>query len=163
LTAFTVTVPPRLPPPGFAPSATVTEPINAGTTRPWALRAWTTGWVASGAPAWPPTGWVENASRSATSTVKVAVAWLLPVAGSGSWLVTCTLAIWLPPAAAVARTVTVAEAPAGSVPSWQMTGALPWQLPWLVLAETNVKPAGRISVSAVPGASDEPGLLAVAV
>jgi hypothetical protein len=73
---------------------------------------------------------------------------LLPVLRSGSVAVTDAVLAYDPVAAALATTVMVALAPPASVPSGQLIGADPEQLPWLGVAETKTRPAARVSVRA---------------
>src|SRR5207245_231523 len=65
LTAATVVVPARVPPPGFAPSATVTLPLNAVATFPCASSAVTCTAGAITAPAVASPGWTVKPSAIA--------------------------------------------------------------------------------------------------
>src|SRR5436190_2184362 len=78
LTAFTLVVPASVPPPGFAPSATVINPVKPVTTRPEARRAanHTTG---IGWPARVDCGCVVNARFVAGGAVILTDVLVLPV------------------------------------------------------------------------------------
>ena len=117
-------------------------------------------------PATAEAGPVFVIDRSAEAvTLVVAVAVLSPLVGSGSLALIVAVFVMLPPVAgAVAVMVIVALAPDASVPTAQTTvpEALV-QVPWVELADTNVTPAGRVSVTVAPVAVPGPLLLAVRV
>ena len=63
----------------------------------------------------------------------------------------------------VTVTVTVADAPAASVPSWHVTFAVAPQVPWLGIADSNVAPTGSVCASTTFAALAGPVLVIVAV
>src|SRR5512135_1412049 len=75
-TAATVSVPDREPFPGFAPSATVTLPVNVGTSVPCASCAATT-IGAMAAPARAAVGWTVKASFAAVPKALWAHGWVV--------------------------------------------------------------------------------------
>src|SRR2546430_6820552 len=79
-TAATVVVPERVPLPGFAPSATVTLPVKAGSVLPSASSAVTCTAGVIDAPAAVLVGWTLNTSCVAVPAVMVNGALVVPVA-----------------------------------------------------------------------------------
>src|SRR5881396_2189084 len=104
--------------------------------------------------------------RSAEATMVVdADAVLLAVFGSASLPLTEAVLVMVPAVAgAVALMVIVALAPEGRLPTEQVT--VPdacVQVPWLELAETEVTPLGRVSVTVTPVAALGPLFFATTV
>src|SRR5438132_1084616 len=102
----------------------------------------------------------RSAEAGAVTTV-VAEAELLAGLGSGSLSETVAVSVAGPLAFGVAMTVTVAEAPLGSVPRAQVT--VPEALvhvPCVEDAEEKVRLEGRVSVTVAPVAVGGPVLLA---
>ena len=101
----------------------------------------------------------------AATTWVVADAELLAEFGSDSLaLILAVLVIVTGFAGAFTTMVIVAVAPMASEPTMQVTVLEAWvQVPWVELAETNVTPAGRVSVTVVPVAPFGPLLVAVRV
>jgi hypothetical protein len=88
----------------------------------------------------------------------VAVLLLLPVLGSDTLLFTVAVLLKLPDAVGVTMIVMVALPPMAMLPRLQLTGLGALQLPWLGIAETNVAPAGMLSVTVTPDARLGPAL-----
>jgi hypothetical protein len=93
---------------------------------------------------------------------------LLPDSGSFDALDTTTVLLIVEPGAALTFTtrVTLADPPRRIVPSEQVTFPVPpsggaVDVPWLVVTETNVVPAGTVSVTVTPVAELGPALLIV--
>src|SRR4051812_49232979 len=81
---------------------------------------------------------------AATAVIAVAVS----LDGFGSMAPVTVAVFTTTPALAVLTTrVTVPAAPLPIVPRLQDTGAVPLHVPWVGVAETKVRPAGRASVS----------------
>jgi len=96
-------------------------------------------------------------------TVVATVTELLVVLGSTSVAITLAVLVMLPATVGVTTMVTVALLPLASDPRVQVTVLVPLQAPWLADAETNVTPAGSVSVTVTPEAEDGPLLLTVRV
>src|SRR5712692_6905982 len=103
----------------------------------------------------------------AAAPVTVIVAEADAFAGVGLVSFSVTLAVFTVVLAAVAVTVAVRDmealAPLASVPKLHVTVAVPVQVPWLGVAETNVRPAGRKSVTVTPVELDGPLLVTAMV
>ena len=84
-------------------------------------------------------------------------------AGFRSDSIAATLAVLVsgPGVSAFTAMATAAVAPLANVPNVHVTVLVPAQLPWPAAAETNVTPAGSVSVSVTPVASPAPLLLTV--
>src|SRR5918911_1037396 len=80
------------------------------------------------------------------STTVVALAVLLDESGSASDALTVAVSVICPDAVGVTTMVTMALAPFVSVPMEQLTGPVLLQEPCVVEEETNVTPAGSVSV-----------------
>jgi hypothetical protein len=80
-----------------------------------------------------------------------------------SFSVTVAVFVIEPAAVAVAVRETEAVAPFARVPRLQVTDVAPVQVPWLGVAETNVRPAGSTSVRVTPLEPDGPLFLTVIV
>lgn len=106
---------------------------------------------------------VAEGRRFAGCTLAV---WL-PVlfAGFGSAVLALTVAVFVivPWVVAVTTSVTVVLAPLAKLPKMQLIVAVPEQLPWSGVAETNVTPVGNTSVNTTPEASAGPLLVIVVV
>ena len=96
-------------------------------------------------------------------TVVDAVLLLLPVLGSVTPLVTLAVLLMVPVTVGVTIIVTFAETPLPNVPRLQVTVLVPLQLPWLGVADTNVTPAGKVSVTVTPVALFGPLFVTVIV
>ena len=81
------------------------------------------------------------------STTVVTPAVLLDESGSASDALTLAVSVICPEAVGVTMTVTMALAPLANVPTEQLTGPVPLQEPCVVEEETNVTPAGSVSVT----------------
>jgi hypothetical protein len=104
--------------------------------------------------------------RSAEAvTVVVAVALLFALLGSLSAAVTLALLVMVPPeVGAVTVMVTVADPALAIVPRLHVTVPLACvHVPWVGVADTNVTPAGSVSVRVTPVAVLGPALLTVTV
>src|SRR5712664_1241606 len=101
----------------------------------------------------------------AAAPVTVMVAEALAFAGVEfvSFSVTAAVFVIDPRAVAVAVRVTDVFAPFASVPRLQVTVVVPVQVPWLGVAETNVRPAGSTSVTVTPVELDGPLLVTAIV
>ena len=97
--------------------------------------------VAAGPPAVAPDGLMPPRTGTRLFTVVLAVALLLPVAGSHDLAVLLTI----PPTVGVTVKVTVAVAP--RVPRLQVTVLVPLHVPWLGVTETKLTPLGSVSVT----------------
>jgi len=89
------------------------------------------------------------------------VAEAVPFVGVGLVSFSATVAVFViaPVAVAVTARETEALAPFASVPRLQVTVVVPVQVPWLGVAETNVRPAGSTSVNVTPVEFDGPLLV----
>jgi hypothetical protein len=98
-------------------------------------------------------------------TVFVSEAVLLPLSGSLTWLETVAVFAWLPVVelGTVYVTVTVADPPFAIVPSEQLKLGDPLQLPCDGVTAPRLKPAGQVSVTPTPVASDGPAFATVIV
>jgi hypothetical protein len=118
----------------------------------------------------PPDGAAEGVSVGAARTVTDADAELLPglasavaTATSGA-LAVAVFVITVPPGTEGSTWTTrvmVADAPFAIVPRSQVTVVMPAHDPWDGVADTNVVPAGSVSVTLMFWASDGPALVAV--
>ena len=72
---------------------------------------------------------------------------LFEASGSASVAVTVALFVIWPDVVGVTVIVTIADAPLANVPMLQFTGPAPLQEPWVVVADPNVTPPGRLSVT----------------
>ena len=88
---------------------------------------------------------------------------MFPLSRSGVVAATVAVLAYDPVVLGVATTVTVALDPALIVPRMQTIGALPAHVPWLGVAETNVRLPAKVSVSVVAVAVDGPLLVTVMV
>jgi hypothetical protein len=123
----------------------------------------------------PPTSVVASSSTfdktgggAGALTVVVWFAVLFAVFGSCSLPVTLAVLVKVPAAVACTVTVTVAVALTPTLPRLAVTVPVDptggvTKLPWLVVAETNVIEAGRLSVNVTPVPVDVPELLTVSV
>lgn len=103
-------------------------------------------------------------ARSADAVTEVVtLAELLAGLGSGSVAVTEAVLVMLPAAVGLTTIVTVAVAAFGSVPMLQETVVVPEHVPCVEAAETNVGPAGSVSVRVTLVAGDGPLLVTVRV
>lgn len=100
----------------------------------------------------------------------VAAIWIVAVdvlfAGAVSALMAVTVAVFTTgPAvrAGVRESAIVAVARGFRVPREQVTVVVPLQVPWVGVAEISVAPAGRMSVTVTPAASEGPLLVTVMV
>src|SRR5260370_39369718 len=97
----------------------------------------------------------------------VIVAEAIALAGVELVSFSATLAMFNVGLAAAAVTVAVRETeavvPMASVPKVQLTVVVPVQVPWLGVADTNLSPAGRTSVTVTPVELDGPLLATVRV
>ena len=83
--------------------------------------------------------------------VVIAVAVLLAAVGSVVAATTVAVFVSVPEALGAVTTIsTVAVTPLGKMPSLHTTVLVPEQVPLLGVAETNVTPAGKTSVSVTP-------------
>ena len=84
---------------------------------------------------------------------------MFAVSGSTTMPTTFAVLVSVPSVCAVTLISTVTVASSARVPRVQST-VLPdlKQLPWVVVAEMNVTPAGRVSLNATPLVSDGPSL-----
>ena len=100
-----------------------------------------------------PSAHAASLVQSSTSVSKDAVHGCSPSSPSPPQppsLLTVAVLVILPVALATTTTVTVARLLVPSAPRLQMTGAAPLHVPWLALADTNVVPAGGMSVRTTP-------------
>ena len=90
-----------------------------------------------------------------------AVALLLAGAGSGWSATTLAVLVRVPALSGWTTIVIVALAPLASPPRLQLTVVVPEHEPWLGVAETKVRPAGRTSVRVTPVAALGPLFMTV--
>lgn len=103
--------------------------------------------------------------RQTLALVTVTVAEAVAFAGVGFVSFSVTVAVFViePAAVAVAVRETEAVAPFARVPKLQVTVVVPVQVPWLDVAETNVRLAGSASVIVTPVELDGPLLVTAMV
>src|SRR6266446_3912693 len=101
----------------------------------------------------------------AAAPVTVIVAEAVAFAGVGfvSFSVTLPVLVIEPSPVAVTARETEAVAPFARVPRVQVIVVVPVQVPWLGVAETNMRPAGSTSVTVTPVELDGPLLVTVIV
>src|SRR6267143_1845067 len=107
---------------------------------------------------------VETGQTVVLLTVMVAEEVAFAGFGLVSFSVTVAVFVIEPAAVAVTARETEAVAPFARVPRLQVTvGVVKVQVPWLGVAETNVRPAGSASVTVTPEELDGPLLVTTIV
>src|SRR5947209_6544742 len=104
-----------------------------------------------------PTLVIDKSAGSVLVTVVDVLAVLLPGLGSGSLAVTLAVLLSVPASVGVTTIVTLALLSNARFPRLQATVPLACaQVPWVDVAETNLTPAGNVSVSVTPVAAEGP-------
>src|SRR5882762_4827851 len=106
---------------------------------------------------------MERSADGAALTVVTCVAELSLRFGSSSFAATLAVLLMPPVCVGVTTSVTVAELPFARDPSAQLIVLVPVQLLWLGVTETNVSPAGSVSLTLTPVAALGPLFVTVIV